>query len=228
MILINIFEMFSDVYVLCGLTYSIYGNYLIRNHYDKVEELNGKTNIYIIRKLENVVVIKPIYFSPFKSNTIMFPVGGGGRTKESDFINILCNKGRNININDFTYEIKDMSFSNYYINTIENYNMFFNKLNINTSSFPMHMPLKVYERQISRPIFYNEYYACISKKNLISKTRFRNRLPLSLTILASSSFFLLGDWYDYWNDNGYYGIYEKPIFHPYRYYDKIKRFYNNM
>ncbi|MBA42447.1 MAG: hypothetical protein CMF62_00370 [Magnetococcales bacterium] len=209
-----------DITVLCGLTYSIVGNIIkAKNSKVPVNTLIGKTNVTFITYTETEYT-PPVYVNQ-KEGGVSFPVGGGTKKVEKDLLLFLNNNGENIYVDDGTIEVEKLQYNISYINSQSKLNKFCKTKNIDESSFPINFPLKIYNREFIQPIYYNKNYFDINKRNVINHTKFKNRLPLSISILACTSIVITFSWLEYMNS--YKRMYaKKPIFHPLRYSEMYK------
>jgi hypothetical protein len=207
--------MIFDLYVSTGLAYSIFGNiYKYVKDKDNIEKnvqkLPDETNILIVSDFVNT--IKPPTFISTGTPGAIVPIGGGSNIEERDIYTLLDNKYTKIMNRK---EASDSLYRTSYINNNDHLMNLYNKYNINSTSFPVSYPLKIYEKKTRSHIYYNERYYDSKKINVIRKTLFDSRKPFTFTILASCMVVLSLSWYEYYN----YGMvyYDYPIFHPKRY-----------
>ncbi len=207
-----------DICVASGLTYSIFGNIY---HYIKtkknieidIQELHGETNI--LRVCDYKTSLEIPSFVNTDTPGVMIPVGGCTNEEIRKIYCCLKNKEDIIFIkNDevsstITYKIK-------YINTNEDLKWLYNKYNIVSTSFPVRLPLKIYEKTITEPIYYNNLYFDVNKNNLLIKTMFENRKPFTFVVLGCSLLVLGYSWINY-EPYYYHTKNQYPIFHPKRY-----------
>lgn len=196
-----------DIAIFGGLVYSILGN-VIRYYKNKecvdnsIEKTDGETDIIRIQNEKN------------------------GDKNGENLLYILKNNEKNIclkqgSVTDILYDDDTVYKNIYYINRVNHLNKFITKNNLNEFMFPVSLPLKIYKKRVSIPVYYTNSGYDINRKVLHRVTMFDKRLPLSLSILTFSSVITIGSWVKYvdrLNYSSYPEYVDKPIFHPKRYF----------
>ncbi|MBA42444.1 MAG: hypothetical protein CMF62_00355 [Magnetococcales bacterium] len=122
---------------------------------------------------------------------IVVPIGDiNFKSKQNCLRRILDNGKEQVLLrNEPTNNFLNILGNEYYINTSDDLEKFYNEFEISKNKFPVSYPLRIFTLNTNETIYYNNLYFDINKKNVIKYTKFKKRLPLSLTIFATSCVF---------------------------------------
>lgn len=216
-----------DICVASGLTYSILGNVYEYIKYkdlidNDIQELQGETKVLRVCDYKNT--FRHPTYANMGSPGFMIPLGGGSYEELRKIYCLLRNKENTIFIkND---EVSNtMKYGISYINTNEDLTALYKKYGIDTTSFPVRFPLKIYETTITEPLYHNHYYFDLKRSKVYNRTLVKNRKPFTFVILGCSLTVLAFSWMNYRHtkQSKFYEI-EYPMFHPYRYDPKSPKF----
>lgn len=125
----------------------------------------------------------PVYMKANNNSNIMIPVGGYTYEREKEIYNKFINTTTRDDYENFT--CTNEPFNKYYINTPEMIETTFKKYNVNTTLFPINLPLVVYEYKLEKPVYkiYHENTGVIgvNKLSVINKFVSKTRYPLTFT-----------------------------------------------
>jgi hypothetical protein len=217
-------EVLSDFIVLSSLSYSIFGNmYNYKKNKNEIEkniqELENETKILLIyEKEQNMpIFINPVFFGILG---FMYPLyNSNNKTAIEEFTKerlcLLQNNKKNIivknldNVNNNDYTIK-------YINNETELQKIYKQYNIDGTTFPVKLPLRVNETAVNK-IYHNNSHFSVNKDTLLRYNLLNNRKPFTFCVLGIGILVVGYSWKKY-NQRNYRDEWNYPIFHPNRYF----------